>query len=81
MVQGQGYSEWELRKARERIILIKSSYSDTLEEFGVPKSTICCTLNIILPPLKFSSLKHLWYLIEVETITKKIVREVKVKKL
>ena len=79
LVQGQVYTEWEISAACERIILIKSSYSYIIEEFGVPKSTICCTLNVILPPLKFSSLKHIWDLIEVGKITKKIVREVIVK--
>ena len=72
--QGQGYTEWELCEACEKIILIKSSYSKRHEEFGVPKYTIWCTLNVIFPPLKFSSLKHLWDIIVVDKTTDKIVR-------
>ena len=59
-VQGNGYTEWELHEARERIILINSSYSDIFGKIGVPNITITRSLNVILPPLKFSSLKHLW---------------------
>ena len=56
--------------------MIKSRYSEILEEFRVPKSTIWLTLNVILPPLNCPSMKHLWDLIGVDKITKKIVREV-----
>ena len=45
-------------------------------KFGVPKFTLTYFLNVILPPLKCSSLKHLWDLMGVGKITKRIVREV-----
>ena len=61
--------------------MTKSSYSDLLEEFGVPNSTIWCTLNLISPPLKLNSLKHLWDIIRVGKTTKKIVIEVIAKKV
>ena len=75
MVQVQGYNEWDICEAFERRILIKSSYYDILENCGVPKSTICRSLNLIFPPLKLSSLKHLWDIIVVGKINEKIVRE------
>ena len=56
--------------------MIKSSYSEILENVGVPKSTLTRFLNVILPSLKCSSLKHLWDLMGVDIITKRIVREV-----
>ena len=74
--QGQRYTEWELCQACERIILEKSSYSEILRKFGVPNSTLAYSLNAIFLSLKFSSLKHLWYIIGVGEITKRIVREV-----
>ena len=54
----------------------KSSYSEILGKFGVPKSTLTYFLNVIFSPLTFSSLKHLWHLMDVFKITKIIVREV-----
>ena len=70
-IQGHGYTEWEICEACERRILINSSYFET---FGVPKSTLCRSLNVILPLLKCSSLNHLWYIIISGKITKKTVR-------
>ena len=75
-VQGHRYTEWDLHRARERRIFIKSSYSDILENVGVPKSNLYRSLNIIFPPLICSYLKHLWDIIVVGKITKIIVREV-----
>ena len=54
----------------------KSSYSEILVKFGVPKSTLTYFLKVIFPPLKSSSLKHLRDLMGVGRITKRIVREV-----
>ena len=76
LVQGQTYTEWELCQACKIIISDKSSYSEILVKFGVPKSTLTYFLKAIFPTLKSSSLKHLWYLMDVGKITKKIVREV-----
>ena len=59
--------------------LIKSSYSEIIENIGIPSFTLTCSLHVIFPTLKFSSLKHLWDLIVVYNITKIIVREVIVK--
>ena len=59
--------------------MIKLSYSEILENFGVPKSTLCRSLNLIFLSLKCSSLKHMWDLIVVVKISKIIVREVIVK--
>ena len=73
-VQGHGYTEREIREAVERRILENSRYSEIIEIFGVPKSTICLSLNVIFPPLKYSSLKHLWGLVRFGKTTKKIVR-------
>ena len=44
--------------------------------FGVPKSTLCLSLNLIFLSLKRSSLKRLWGIIVVGEITKKIFRKV-----
>ena len=71
--------ELELCQACERIILDKSSYSEILGNFGVPNSTLTIFLNVIFPSLECSSLKHLWDLMGVGKITKKIVREVTAK--
>ena len=55
---------------------MNSSYSEPLEEFGVPKSNLWITINLLSPPLKFHSLKHMWDLIGVVKIIKKTGREV-----
>ena len=78
-VQGHRYTEWELCEAWEIRTLIKSSYYDILDFFGVPKSTLTRSLNINFPSLKCSSLKHLWDIILVGKIKKRIVREVTAK--
>ena len=65
-VQGQKYTEWEICQACERRILDKSSYSVILVRFWEPKSTLTYFLKVILPPLKCSSMKHLWDLMGVE---------------
>ena len=78
-VQGHGYTEWELREAYEIRIFIKSSYSGILEFFGIPNSALTLSLNIIFPSLKYSSLKHLWDLILVGKIKRRIVRKVTAK--
>ena len=57
-------------------ILEKSSYYEIIGKFGVPKSDITVSLNVIFPTLKYSSLKHLWDIVGVGKITKRIVREV-----
>ena len=75
-VQGQTYTECEFRKSYKIRILEKSSYSEVLGKFGVPKSTLTYFLNAIFPPLKCSSLKHLWDLMGVGKMTNLIVREV-----
>ena len=54
----------------------KSNYSEILVKLGVPNSTLTYFLKIILPPLEFSSQKHLWDLMGVVKTTKIIVREV-----
>ena len=54
----------------------KSSYSEILGQFGVPKSTLTYFLKIIFSSLKCSSLKHLWDLMGFGKTTKRIVREV-----
>ena len=56
--------------------MIKSSYSEILGNFGVPKSNLTLSLNEISPPLKYSSLKHLWDITAVGKIKNRIVREV-----
>ena len=50
------------------MILLESSYSELLEEFGVPNSTLLSTLNTIFLPLEYSSMKYLWDLIGVGKI-------------
>ena len=74
LLKDHGYSECELHQACEKIILDKSSYSKILGKFGVPKSTITVSLNVIFLPLKFSSLKHLWGIMGVGKTTEIIVR-------
>ena len=54
----------------------KSSYSEILVKFGVPKSTLTYFLKVISSPLECSSLKHLWYLMGVGKIKKRTFREV-----
>ena len=51
-VRGQTYKEWEPRQSCERIILDKSSYSDVLVKYGVPKSTLTYSPKVISPPMK-----------------------------
>ena len=56
--------------------MVKPIYSDLLKEFGVPKTTLCKTLNVLLPTLKCSYLNYLWDLIEVVKLTSQRVIEV-----
>ena len=74
-VQGQTYTEGELCQAYERRILDKSRYYEILVKFGVPNYTLTYFLKVIFLPLKSSSMKHLWYLMGVGKITKRIVIE------
>ena len=53
-------------------MISKSRYYDLLENFGVPKPTPWCNLNVIFPPIKCSSVKHLWDLTAVGKFTIKI---------
>ena len=76
MIQGQTYIEWGIFQACEIIILYKSRYYEILGKLGVPKFTLTYSLNVIFPPLEYSSLKHLWDLMGVRKITRRIVREV-----
>ena len=46
------------------------------KKFGVPKSTLCRSMNVIFSGLKCSSMNHLWDIVVVFTSAKKIVREV-----
>ena len=73
LVQFRVYIDWELCESYEIRILIKSRYSEILKTFGLPKSTLCSTLNMISLPLKCSYLKHPWYLIGFDQITKRNV--------
>ena len=50
-------------KSMQKIIIVKSTYAEIIEDFGVPKDTLSQTLNILYQTLKFSSLKHLWGII------------------
>ena len=81
LVQGQVYTEWEILESCEKRIFIKSSYYEILEEFGLPKFTLWRTLNLIFLSLKCSSLNHLWDIIGVGNIIKKIFIEVIAKKV
>ena len=56
--------------------MVKLTYVDLIEEFGVPKTPLFQTLNLLFHPLKITSLKHLWYLILIGYVKKEIVREV-----
>ena len=56
------YTDWELRQSVEGIILLESGCATIHEDFGVPNTYLQRYLNLIFPPLKISSLKHLWYL-------------------
>ena len=75
-LQRQVYTEWELHAACERRIMVKSTYAGLLEEFCIPKRTLCRTLNVLFPPLKITSLKHLWDPIAIGDAKKEIFREV-----
>ena len=55
---------------------MKSRYSEILEEFGVPKTIIWWTFNVLLLILKYTSTKHHWGVATVGKVTRKIVREV-----
>ena len=55
----QLYTEWEIRAVCEIIIMVKSTYNGLLGEFGVPKTSLWQTFNVIFPTLKFYFLTHL----------------------
>ena len=56
-------------------IMIKSTYHELLEKFGCTKMhTLYQAANVIFPPLKCSSLKHLQDLISVGDVNKERVR-------
>ena len=76
LVQHQVYTDWYLHEACEIRIINKACYYKLLEEIRVTKCTICHTINVIFTPLECSSLKHLWDLIGLCKINKKIFIEV-----
>ena len=45
------------------------------DEFVVPKTSLKRYLNVIFLPLKYSLLKHLWYLMSLGKINNKSVRK------
>ena len=56
--------------------MVKSSYTELLGGFSVPKTTIWKKIDLLFPPLKFTSLKPLWDLIAVGNVKRQIFREV-----
>ena len=75
---GRGhYTDWELCQSVEERILLKSSCAAIQDNFCVPKTSLQRYLNVILPSLKCSSLKHLWYLMSLGEISNKTVRKTK----
>ena len=73
---GRGhYTDWELRQSVEERILLKSICSAIQDNFGVPKTSLKNYFNVIFLSLKFSSLKHLWYLMSLGEISNKTVRK------
>ena len=73
-IKHQLYTEWELRESCERRVMVKSTYTDILDECWVPKTNLWRTLNVLFTPLKCSSLKHLWYLAAVGKVKRQRVR-------
>ena len=83
---GRGdYKDWELCQSVEGGILLKSSCTMIHDDFGVLKTSIYSYLNLMFPPLKCSSLKHLWYLTSLgdisNTTVRKLTREKNPKKI
>ena len=78
------YTDWELRKSAEGIILphqsaegrilLKSTCNEIHDNFGVPKTSLQRSPNVIFLPMKSSSLKHFCYLMSLREINDKIVR-------
>ena len=56
--------------------MVKSTYDELVQEFGLSKGTLCQILNVLFPPLKHTFLKHLWHLIAIGCVKKERVREV-----
>ena len=73
--------DWELRQSVEERILLKSSCAAIQDNFGVPNTSLNNYLNVLLPSLKCSSLKHLWYLMSLGEISNKMVRKTKTDKI
>ena len=71
----EDYTDWELRQSVEEIILLKSSCTVIHEKFDVPRTSLKSYLNVIFLPLKFSLLKHIWYLMSLGEINNKSVRK------
>ena len=80
----EDYTDWELRKSAEEIILLNSSCAAIRGKFGVPITSLQSYLKVIFPSLKCSLLKNLWYLMmlgeinnksERKTITENIVKQ------
>ena len=67
--------DWELRQSVEEIILLKSSCAANQDNLGVLNTSLQIDMNLIFPPLKCSSLKHLWYLVSLGKISNKTVRK------
>ena len=55
---------------------MKSRYSEILEEFGVTKTILWLTFNVLLLIVKYTSKKHHWGVATVGKVMRKIVREV-----
>ena len=76
LLSGRGhYTDWEILQPVEEIILLKSSCATIQDNFGVTNTSLQRYLNVIFPPLKCSSLKHLWYLMSLGKISNKTVRK------
>ena len=69
------YTDWYIHQSIEVITLLKSICTAIHGNFGVTNTSLQRYLNVISPPLKCSSLKHLWYLISLGKIGNTTVRK------
>ena len=75
------YMDWDLYQSVLKIILLNSRCTAIHEEYSVPNTSLQSYLYLMFPALRCSSLKHLWYLINLgemnnKSVIKKITEKV-----
>ena len=66
------YTYWDICQSVEVIILLKLICTAIHDDFVAPNNSLQRYTNVILPSQECSSLKHLWYIMSLGEISKKL---------